>query len=519
MNKKIFFTFLTLSFLLAGVFLFMGVVYSADTPPEKNPICWLQKDCEAQRGNKGAFVLDEETCPGYAQDNENNDKYKWGKCLAGSATASQISFGGKSEFINIGDYIKTIYNYSLIILGILASVMIIVAGIQYVGSAGNPEMISSAKKRILGALIGLALAYMSYTVLNIVNPNTINLRLPQVYLIREVPLNFETFLSCNPKESNSDIKCQEHYNNKMAYCQPLGADGLEGGCAKIVRGSIQLAANIAILSTPIGGGSIVGNLILSGGKILKLAKIGGYLYAQDKFFEPNPIGVCVLGNSSAVAGSFCDPDGKKSKCASGLSCLEIPAVQGLNCWTGNRIGICSSGKLNAVCNTDNDCVACKEASDTCTCRPVTSNLSACTDGSQGSSCLDDGQCNNPLKCVKVSPTIGFCGTGDTKSGGLCNNKTDCEQQGWSTNCYTYKEGGIGCGYINIENLNEFITEGNYKNYWLYAGSAQAEKYGVCGETSELNNIFIQNDLRAVFQRNDNTYFYCKGSTLIDSSPF
>lgn len=495
-------------FLITGVFLFSKPVFSAETPPEKNTLCWLKKDCLAERGVPSAFVLDEKSCPGFAKDNENNDRYKWGKCLAEAGVTTQVSFGDNESFSNIADYIKIIYNYGLIVLGILAAVMIIVSGIQYISSAGNQEIIAGAKKRIVGAVIGLVLAYMSYTILGMVNPSTVNLRLPQVYLIREVPLNFETFLECDPKDSGSDAKCQEHYGNKMSYCQPLGPDGLEGPCTKVVRGSLQLAANVAILSTPIGGGAVAGSLLLGKGVITTIMKAGSYFYVQDKIFETRPIGICVLGNEKASAGSFCDPDGKKSKCADGLSCLVVPATQGLDCWTGSPLGICSSGKLNAVCINDNDCLKCKEGSPTCTCRPIRDNLSACVDGSFTSACRTNSECDSG-QCGKYGYCVSAGGT-NRKEGEICNLNDECDT---GLSCFTSgltgavhdKETGqldFSCDYkmINQDFLISKVPTQN-SGVWTLTDSSYSIA-GVCLKNNKENIDSYKNDFKTVWESNE-----------------
>jgi len=66
--------------------------------------------------------------------------------------------------------------------------VIILSGVQWTASGGNAETISSAKKRIGGAVIGLVIAYMSYAILSSINPATVNLRLPQVWMTRAVPI-------------------------------------------------------------------------------------------------------------------------------------------------------------------------------------------------------------------------------------------------------------------------------------------------------------------------------------------
>ena len=265
MNKKIFLSFLTLTFLVTGVFLFFNVAKSATIPPEENPLCWLKKDCLAERKKQGwkegGFIIDNNECPDYAVDGDEN--YKWGKCLPGAITTAQVSFAGKEQFYNIGDYIKTIYNYSLIILAILASVMIIVAGIQYISSAGSQEMISSAKKRIFGALIGLSLAYASYIILNIINPYTVNLRLPQVFMLKPDILIVQEGEFCDARPNTpSALACAaQSKGNERYYCTPVGVDPEQCGIVDLRTCPCASAAEfigevVSTLAT-IGPGTVI----------------------------------------------------------------------------------------------------------------------------------------------------------------------------------------------------------------------------------------------------------------------
>ncbi|MDP1892314.1 MAG: pilin, partial [Gemmatimonadaceae bacterium] len=62
----------------------------------------------------------------------------------------------------IGQYIAAVYQYILGIVGILATVVIVWAGVLWLTAAGNAEKIKLAKEYIAGALIGLVLAFGSY---------------------------------------------------------------------------------------------------------------------------------------------------------------------------------------------------------------------------------------------------------------------------------------------------------------------------------------------------------------------
>lgn len=175
--------FLLLTFSIVLWPLTAGVCHAADNvKPRFNPLCWEKNECVKTRAD--LFGQDKAQEGWLEKEGPECDAKGWGKCLAGRATKTSISFGGKTEFANIGDYIKTIYNYGLVALGILAVVMIIFSGIQWITSAGNSEVIGQSKKRIGGAIIGLFIAYMSYNILSSINPATVNLRLPQVWMLR-----------------------------------------------------------------------------------------------------------------------------------------------------------------------------------------------------------------------------------------------------------------------------------------------------------------------------------------------
>jgi hypothetical protein len=168
--------------LCVGYFSPTAVFAADEIKTEYNPLCWTAKECSDKR----AELWGEERAAGGWLEKEGVEcnKIGWGKCLAGNVTKTEVSFGGKTQFSNIGEYIKTVYNYGLVAIGILAVVVLIIAGAQWITSAGSAEVITQSKKRISGAIIGLFIAYMSFIILKSINPATVNLRLPQIYLIK-----------------------------------------------------------------------------------------------------------------------------------------------------------------------------------------------------------------------------------------------------------------------------------------------------------------------------------------------
>lgn len=80
-----------------------------------------------------------------------------------------------SQATNFASYLQALFPFLLSIAAGLAFVMIVVGGILYMTSAGNPGAISSARDRIKAALIGLLIAVSSYLIINAINPNLLSL--------------------------------------------------------------------------------------------------------------------------------------------------------------------------------------------------------------------------------------------------------------------------------------------------------------------------------------------------------
>lgn len=76
----------------------------------------------------------------------------------------------------LADYIKAIYNYSIIILGVLSVIIMMVGGVIRITAGGNHEQINHGNTFIKAAITGVTLALCSYTILFLLNPNLIILK-------------------------------------------------------------------------------------------------------------------------------------------------------------------------------------------------------------------------------------------------------------------------------------------------------------------------------------------------------
>lgn len=88
----------------------------------------------------------------------------------------QVPIGGLTETSSIGTYIGSIFRYSLSIAAILATVMIIIGGFQWLLAAGESGKITQARERITNAVLGLVLLLVTVVILNTINPELLKLR-------------------------------------------------------------------------------------------------------------------------------------------------------------------------------------------------------------------------------------------------------------------------------------------------------------------------------------------------------
>lgn len=101
--------------------------------------------------------------------------------------------GAKAQVANIGEYINLVYRYALGIIGIIATVLIMVGGLIWLSSAGNEQLITQGKEIITSAVIGLVIGLFSYSILYWINPKLLSLDMA----VFKIPIPPEdTSISC-----------------------------------------------------------------------------------------------------------------------------------------------------------------------------------------------------------------------------------------------------------------------------------------------------------------------------------
>lgn len=94
---------------------------------------------------------------------------------------------GVSVVSDFGNYIAVVYRYAIGLAGTATVIMIVYGGFLYLlGSAASD--VGKGKQIIQDAIIGLLLVLGAYTILATVNPNTLNLKVPELKVISNVGL-------------------------------------------------------------------------------------------------------------------------------------------------------------------------------------------------------------------------------------------------------------------------------------------------------------------------------------------
>lgn len=102
----------------------------------------------------------------------------------GNLTSCSIGAGASGNNC-LGLYIKAWYGFALGVVGILATFMIMFAGFKYLTSGVDSGAIGEAKKLIVSGVSGVIIAFLSYTILSLVNPQLLTISMPTLPGIKD----------------------------------------------------------------------------------------------------------------------------------------------------------------------------------------------------------------------------------------------------------------------------------------------------------------------------------------------
>lgn len=157
-----------------------------------------------------------------------------------------VTFSGVDEIDNktkasipfLAEYIRGIYVYLIGIAGVIAGVMSVMGGFQYLTAGGDAGKVKEAKERITNAVIGVILLLGAFTILKTVSPSLVELKGLEIPLVSKVDFELDTLgdtkeetavevSSGGPTGSRSGLGNGEHVANTTCPVQLAATDEVE----------------------------------------------------------------------------------------------------------------------------------------------------------------------------------------------------------------------------------------------------------------------------------------------------
>jgi hypothetical protein len=163
-----------------------------DYLPEKSNLCWTEEDCTSEM-----VTTDSGEVPSDWGGQTSNCIAGKGYCYnppgtvnpytGNSATATLgVQIGSLERPTDLVEYIKTVYNFMLPVGGLLAVLMFMIAGLQWMTARGNASAVSAAKERMGTAAFGLVLLFSAYAIAMLIDPSLVSFdifRAPKVQTV------------------------------------------------------------------------------------------------------------------------------------------------------------------------------------------------------------------------------------------------------------------------------------------------------------------------------------------------
>lgn len=136
----------------------------------------------------------------------------------------------------LGLFIQVIYEYLMYAAGVLAVIVIMVGGVQWITAGGNQSKIGEAKERVTSAIIGLGLALGSYLILFTINTDLVkihDLNMPSIvpidtYCQKDQQVTFDAIN--NPIDAVYDARLRNLGINDFILADQVAISGEEAYC-------------------------------------------------------------------------------------------------------------------------------------------------------------------------------------------------------------------------------------------------------------------------------------------------
>lgn len=114
----------------------------------------------------------------------------WLTLQAAGAVDLQVKIPGQPDAgKDLAHYVAAWYTFGVSAISIIAVVMIMWGGFEWITAAGSATLIGQAKGRIMNAIVGIILILTSYGLLYLINPALVELRMPVIEKINKKDIN------------------------------------------------------------------------------------------------------------------------------------------------------------------------------------------------------------------------------------------------------------------------------------------------------------------------------------------
>lgn len=391
--------------LLVTLIAFAPLVVAAPAGAQKPATCFMRVEC-LDLNTKGN--CDKQHC--FEPRKECPDGQ--GLCYANPpAVPLVIAIGGKNQVVDLSDYIAIIFNFGAIAAGTVATVMFMIGGFQYL-TAGGVDDVVKGKKRIVDALVGMALVLGSVLMLRTVNPDILKLQMPKIEIVKK-----KLFVGCNLFEMKA--KCGDPFvivqipgskeSDPIEKQFQLGtADDLRQKKGIICRG----------LSCGLAGYD-------DGTFRCKRDRTSADQPTETPTQCGGPPAKPYMCSPCAGWGGDCSQQGKSDDCCTGFCGTRSTALATKDVATtaatgvvGGAVatvgkGLCTNGETGVNCGGNGEC-----KSGRC----ETRGFHTCSSGLTGAACDDARQCASGYACPQVT---GLFICTPKVAGSYCLQDSDC----------------------------------------------------------------------------------------------
>ncbi|MEK7614926.1 MAG: pilin [Patescibacteria group bacterium] len=157
--------------------------------PSNNRLCFTQKQCDLENEKGEALGV---------WDGLKGSKFQPPECMKGmfycyphtekANVKLSIPIGNLGLSADLGQYVGALYQWMLAGGAVIAVVMILIGGFQYVLGAGMKGQAEKGKERIKNGVIGLVLLLCVVLISKVINPQLLKMEVPRLPLIRTLEL-------------------------------------------------------------------------------------------------------------------------------------------------------------------------------------------------------------------------------------------------------------------------------------------------------------------------------------------